>query len=160
MLSGPVNEFSLLFHCWQEFLITATLALFSSNRLVKCHAKCKLINKHKLWILCSLYYAASLCLMWYPIQIAGYSWFLVWHSKRGRLDWHSLIFTEKRGCRRTSDKVVMELHSQTFKSLRQIPDIHILFTLGWDNFLILIKFTIIDSTLDFIVCKVKSGYVE
>lgn len=68
-LSGPVNEFSLLFHSWQEFLITAALAFFpSSNRLVKCHAKCKLINKHKLLILCSLYIAALQRLMRCPIQ--------------------------------------------------------------------------------------------
>lgn len=92
MLCGTVNEFPLLFHSWQEFLITVSLAFFfSRNRLVKCHAKCKLINKQQLWILCSLYYSALLCLMWCPIQIPG-SDFLFGTLSRGGVWLAQFIF--------------------------------------------------------------------
>lgn len=75
MLCGPVNEFPLLFHSWQEFLITATLLFFfSRNKLVKCHAKCKLINKQKLRILGSLFHSTLLCLMLCPVEGEACDW--------------------------------------------------------------------------------------
>lgn len=114
MLCGPVNEFPLLFHLWQEFLITATPAFFffTRNRLVKCHAKCKLINKQK--DIMDVYYSALLCLTRRLIQIPG-SGFLLGLGAAEACDWHIFIFTERQGCRRLTGKVVMELRSQILK---------------------------------------------
>lgn len=54
------------------FLITPVFFFLSSNRLLKCHAKWKLINKYKLLIICSLCNAALQHLMRCPIQIADF----------------------------------------------------------------------------------------
>lgn len=61
---------------------------FTRNRLVKCHVKCKLINKQK--DIMDVYYSALLCLTWHLIQIPG-SDFLLGLGAEEACDWHDKV---------------------------------------------------------------------